>query len=466
MKQFIGQDFLLNTATAKRLYHDYVENLPLIDYHCHLSPKEIYEDRSYENITQLWLGADHYKWRLMRANGIEEKYITGNASDEEKFEKWAQTIEGAIGNPLYHWSHLELKKYFGYEGVLTYKTAKDVWSLCNEKLKQSTMSARNLILQSNVKVICTTDDPADDLSWHKRLREDDFKVKVLPTFRPDLAIAIEKTDFTEYIQRLSRVSGVQITDFRNLVKALNLRMDVFGLAGCCISDHGLSYIMYETFNNQEIERIFDKRMHGKVLCMTEIRKYKTALLIELGKSYAERNWVMQLHYGVQRDLNSCIFEKLGADAGIDAIDSKCSAVEMGQFLNVLCKQHLLPKTIIYSLNPMDDAIIDTVIGCFQDSSQAGKIQHGSAWWFNDHITGMKKQMTSLANTGLLKNFVGMLTDSRSFISYARHEYFRRILCQMIGEWVENGEYPNDDEQLKSIVENIAYYNAKKYFGFE
>lgn len=465
MKKFMDEDFLLTTETAKNLYHNYAEKLPIIDYHCHLSPQEIYEDVRYENITQVWLGGDHYKWRQMRSNGVEEKYITGDASDREKFQKWAETLEKAIGNPLYHWSHLELKKYFGYEGHLCGDTAQEVWDLTSEKLKQDNMSARGLILQSNVDTICTTDDPIDSLEWHRKIKEDGFEVKVLPAWRPDKAMNIEKADFAQYIAKLGEVSGVEIKDFDSLIDALKNRMDFFAENGCTVSDHGLEYVMYESYEPAEVNEIVKTRLSDGVLTKTEERKYKTAFMTALGREYAKKNWVMQLHYGVQRDLNKKVFNALGPDAGIDAINTYSSSIEMGQYLNALAIDDSLPKTIIYSLNPADNAAIGTVIGCFQDSSAVGKIQHGAAWWFNDHKTGMMEQMTSLANLGLLGNFVGMLTDSRSFLSYTRHEYFRRIMCELIGGWVENGEYPDDEKALKQIVEGISYYNCKNYFCF-
>lgn len=465
MKKFMDEDFLLTTETAKNLYHNYAEKLPIIDYHCHLSPQEIYEDVRYENITQVWLGADHYKWRQMRSNGVEEKYITGDASDREKFQKWAETLEKAIGNPLYHWSHLELKKYFGYEGHLCGDTAQEVWDLTSEKLKQDNMSARGLILQSNVDTICTTDDPIDSLEWHRKIKEDGFEVKVLPAWRPDKAMNIEKADFAQYIAKLGEVSGVEIKDFDSLIDALKNRMDFFAENGCTVSDHGLEYVMYESYEPAEVNEIVKTRLSDGVLTKTEERKYKTAFMTALGREYAKKNWVMQLHYGVQRDLNKKVFNALGPDAGIDAINTYSSSIEMGQYLNALAIDDSLPKTIIYSLNPADNAAIGTVIGCFQDSSAVGKIQHGAAWWFNDHKSGMMEQMTSLANLGLLGNFVGMLTDSRSFLSYTRHEYFRRIMCELIGGWVENGEYPDDEKALKQIVEGISYYNCKNYFCF-
>jgi len=465
MKKFLDKDFLLETETAKRLFHEYAENMPIIDYHCHLNPKEIYEDIRYNNITEVWLGGDHYKWRQMRSNGVEEKYITGDASDKDKFIKWAETLEMAIGNPLYHWSHLELKKYFGYEGHLSGETAEEVWELCNDKLKNGGLSARKLIEASNVDVICTTDDPADSLEWHKKIKEDDFSVRVLPTWRPDRALHIEKDGFSDYLKTLSEVSGVKITDFDSLIEALKIRMDFFIENGCKVSDHGLEYIMYEAYADNEVNEILKKKLSEKPLSETEERKFKTAFMVAMGKEYAKKNLVMQLHYGVIRDLNKRIFNALGADAGIDAVNNYSSSVETGKYLNALAEENLLPKTIIYPLNSSDFDTVGTVIGCFQDSGAVGKIQHGSGWWFNDHKSGMINQMTSLANLGLLGNFIGMLTDSRSFLSYTRHEYFRRIMCNLIGNLVENGEYPEDEKSLKKIVEGISYKNAKRYFEF-
>ena len=465
MKKFLDRDFLLETDTAKHLFNEYAKNMPIIDYHCHLSPKEIYEDIRYNNITELWLGSDHYKWRQMRSNGVEEKYITGNASDKDKFIKWAETLEMAIGNPLYHWSHLELKKYFDYEGYLCAETAEEVWEICNDRLKNSGLSSRKLIEISNVDVICTTDDPVDSLEWHKKIREDNFAVKVLPTWRPDKALHIENDGFLNYLTILSSVSGVEIKDFDSLMEALKMRLEFFVNNGCKVSDHGLQYIMYEDYKENEVNEIVNKKIKGKLLTEREQRKYKTAFMVAMGKEYAEKDLVMQLHYGVIRDLNKRIYNDLGADAGIDAINNRSSSVEMGKYLNALSAVNLLPKTIIYPLNSSDFDAVGTVIGCFQDSSAIGKIQHGSGWWFNDNKTGMIKQMTSLANLGLLGNFIGMLTDSRSFLSYTRHEYFRRIMCNLIGNLVENGEYPNDERCLKKIVEGISYNNAKIYFGF-
>ena len=466
MKKFMDEDFLLSTKTAQKLYHEYAEVMPILDYHCHINPQEIYEDRRFENITQVWLGGDHYKWRQMRSNGVEEKYITGDASDREKFQKWAETLEMAIGNPLYHWSHLELKKYFGYNGHLSGETAEEVWNLCNEQLARADHSARNLIRMSNVTLICTTDDPVDSLEWHKKIADDEsFDVQVLPAWRPDKAMNLEKADYLDYLKKLGDVSGVEISSFKTLIEALRKRIDFFAGRGCSVSDHGLEYVMYKPASEEELEGIFAKRLTGNNVSREEEIKFKTAFMVAMGKAYHEKNWVMQLHYGAKRDNNQKIFGLLGPDAGIDSIGTSAPSAELADYLNALVVSDELPKTIIYSLNPIDNAAIGTIIGCFQDSSAVGKIQQGSAWWFNDHKTGMTDQMTSLANLGLLGNFIGMLTDSRSFLSYTRHEYFRRIMCELIGGWVENGEYPEDQKSLEKIVKGISYNNAVRYFGF-
>lgn len=465
MKKFLDEDFLLDTETAKKLYHEFAEAMPILDYHCHINPQEIYEDRKFDNITQVWLGGDHYKWRQMRSNGVEERYITGDATDREKFQKWAETLEMAIGNPLYHWSHLELKRFFGYEGYLSGENAEEVWNLCNEKL-QGGLSARKMIEMSNVTLICTTDDPVDSLEWHKKIAEDEsFSVQVLPAWRPDRAMNLEKPDYLDYLDKLSEVSGVKVNSFAALVEALSKRMDFFASCGCSVSDHGLEYVMYAPASEEEVEAVFAKRLSGKAVTKEEEKIFKTAFMIALGKEYHKKNWVMQLHYGVKRDNNGKIFGELGPDAGIDSINNFAPSSEMADYLNALAKTDELPKTILYSLNPVDNAAIGTIIGCFQDSSAIGKIQQGSAWWFNDHKTGMRDQMTSLASLGLLGNFIGMLTDSRSFLSYTRHEYFRRIMCALIGGWVENGEYPADYKVLERIVKGISYNNAVRYFGF-
>ena len=466
MKAFMDKDFLLETETAQKLYHEYAVNMPILDYHCHINPQEIAEDRKFENITQVWLGADHYKWRQMRSNGVEEKYITGDASDREKFQKWAETLERAIGNPLYHWSHLELQRYFGYYGALNGETAEEVWNLCNAKLQEDGMSARNLIRQSNVTLVCTTDDPVDSLEWHEKIAADEsFEVRVLPAWRPDKAMNLEKTDYLEYLKKLEVVSGVKIDSFASLIEALRIRMDYFAEHGCSVSDHGLEYVMYAPASEEEIEAIFAKRLRGEAVSRADELQFKTAYMVALGREYHKKNWVMQLHYGVKRDNNGMIFGKLGPDAGIDCINNYAPSSEMADYLNALAITDELPKTILYSLNPTDNATIGTIIGCFQSEEARGKIQQGSAWWFNDNKQGMIEQMTSLANLGLLGNFIGMLTDSRSFLSYTRHEYFRRIMCNLIGGWVENGEYPADEKVLGRMVQDISYNNAVRYFGF-
>lgn len=462
----MDKDFLLETETAQKLYHEYAAKMPILDYHCHINPQEIAEDRKFENITQVWLGADHYKWRQMRSNGVEEKYITGDASDREKFQKWAETLERAIGNPLYHWSHLELQRYFGYYGALNGETAEEVWNLCNAKLQEDGMSARNLIRQSNVTLVCTTDDPVDSLEWHKKIAADEsFEVRVLPAWRPDKAMNLEKTDYLEYLKKLEVVSGVKIDSFASLIEALRIRMDYFAEHGCSVSDHGLEYVMYAPASEEEIEAIFAKRLRGEAVSRADELQFKTAYMVALGREYHKKNWVMQLHYGVKRDNNGMIFGKLGPDAGIDCINNYAPSSEMADYLNALAITDELPKTILYSLNPTDNAAIGTIIGCFQSEEARGKIQQGSAWWFNDNKQGMIEQMTSLANLGLLGNFIGMLTDSRSFLSYTRHEYFRRIMCNLIGGWVENGEYPADEKVLGRMVQDISYNNAVRYFGF-
>lgn len=468
MKAFMNEDFLLSTETAKKLYHDYAENMPIVDYHCHISPKEIAEDISFENITQLWLGGDHYKWRLMRSNGIDERYITGDASDRDKFQKWAETLELAIGNPLYHWSHLELKRYFGYEKTLNAETAEEVWNICNEKLKDPALSARGIVIQSNVTVLCTTDDPIDTLEYHKQIASDEtFKTKVLPAFRPDEAVNIEKEGYLSYLDKLSKVSNIKIDSFNSLCEALKNRMDYFDSLGCKTSDHGLDFVMYYPASIEEVDKIMKDRLEGIIPSDVDNYKFKTALLLFLGKENHRLDWVMQLHYGAKRDNNKRKFDILGPNTGYDCIDnSRNSSAQLADFLNALDITDQLPKTIIYSLDPIDNAAIDTVIGCFQDSSAIGKLQHGSAWWFNDHESGMREQLTSLSSISLISNFVGMLTDSRSFLSYTRHEYFRRILCDMFGDLVESGRFPNDTTVLKKIVENISYNNSINYFGFD
>ena len=461
---FITEDFLLKSEKAKNLYHKFAENMPIIDYHCHINPKEIYEDKKFDSITQIWLGGDHYKWRLIRSNGVCESEITGDANDLTKFKHFAKMLTKAIGNPMYHWTHLELKRYFGYDGILNEDTAHEVFALCNEKLKNDDMSVRNLIKKSGVKMIGTTDDPIDSLEWHIKLKEDkSFDVLVAPSFRPDKAVNIEKDGFCDYIEKLSDASGIKIKSAEDVKKALTNRIDFFCELGCRATDHGLDYVVYSPANDEEIEKIFDTVINGGKVTQVEADKYKTAIMLHLGKEYAKRNIVMQLHYGAQRNTNAKMFEKLGPDTGFDCISVKDCGENIKGFLNALEIENALPKTILYSLNPQDNELLGTILGCFQGTEVEGKIQQGSAWWFNDTKSGMEAQIKSLANLSLLGNFVGMLTDSRSFLSYTRHEYFRRILCNIIGEWVENGEYPNDEKALGKIVKDICYNNAERYF---
>lgn len=464
---FIKDDFILTNETAKKLYHSFAKDMPIVDYHCHINPKEIAENKKFENITQIWLGGDHYKWRLIRSNGTPEEEITGNADDRTKFQRFAEALPKAIGNPMYHWTHLELKRYFGYDGVLNGDTAEEVWQLCNAKLKEDSMSVCSIIEKSNVKLIGTTDDPIDNLEWHKKIKESGCcSAEVVPSFRPDKAVNIEKDGFAEYIAKLSKASGIAINSAADVKKALTLRLEHFCELGCRATDHGLDYVVYSPADDETVEAIFKAVMSGKKVSQEDADKYKTAILLHMGAEYAKRGIVMQLHYGAQRNTNTRLFEKLGPDTGFDCISTRNCGEAITGFLNALDKNGMLPKTVLYSLNPQDNELLDTIIGCFQGSEAAGKIQHGSAWWFSDTKSGMEAQIKSLANLSILGNFIGMLTDSRSFLSYTRHEYFRRILCNIIGEWVENGEYPDDEKALGKIVEDICYYNAEHYFGIK
>ena len=464
MIPFLGDDFLLTNPTAQVLYHEVAKKMPIVDYHCHLDAKDIYEDVRFENITRLWLGGDHYKWRLLRSNGVEEAYITGNAPDREKFQKFAETLPRCIGNPMYHWCHLELKNYFGYEGILNGTTAQEVWDLCNKKLKQPEFSARSLICRSNVAMVGTTDDPCSDLKWHKRLAETDFKTKVCPSFRPDPALNCHKPGFSAYIRKLGEAAQMQIHCAADVAKALSNRIDYFHTCGCRASDHGLDYVMYRVGTREQIEAVFQKAIGGEVPTVEETEIYQTYLLLHCGREYARNGWAMQIHFSCFRNPNSRMFEKLGPDYGFDCIAVTDSSAALHRLMDAWDSTNQLPKTIVYSLNPADDQWLDTLLGAYQGTEVPGKVQHGSAWWFNDNRAGMVNQMTSLANLGILGNFIGMLTDSRSFLSYARHEYFRRILCNLIGTWVENGEYPADLTALKSLVEDICYRNALRYFN--
>ena len=469
MKNFMDdQDFLLSTKTGEELFHNFAEGMPIVDYHCHISPKEIWEDKRFENITEVWLGGDHYKWRLMRANGVDERFITGDAPAREKFQKWAETLGRCVGNPVFEWSHLELKRYFGYEGVLNGKTAQEVWDLANAKLAEASFTCRNLIKQSNVRMICTTDDPADSFEWHKKIAADDsFDVQVVPAMRPDAALRIERgQEFADYCKHLSEVAGVEVSDFEGMKSAISKRYDVAHELGCRASDHALDYVMYVPATADEIEAIFAKGLAAEPLTEEEVLKYKTAFMQFVAGEYVRLGWAMQLHFGCKRDNNRAMFAKLGPDTGYDCISNYTPSDQLADFLNSIQETCGLPKTILYSLNPIDNTMIDTVMGCFQEAPTAGKIQNGSAWWFNDNEVGMREQLTALANEGVLGNFVGMLTDSRSFLSYPRHEYFRRVLCSVIGEWVEQGKYPADMELLGTIVRDISYNNSVRYFGFD
>ncbi|MCI5566386.1 MAG: glucuronate isomerase [Veillonellaceae bacterium] len=467
MKKFMDKDFLLETETAKKLFHEHAAKMPIIDYHCHINPQEIAEDRQFKNITEVWLGGDHYKWRMIRSNGIDEKYITGNEStDREKFQKFAEALPRAIGNPLYHWTHLELQRYFGVTKTLNGDTAEEIWNICNEKLQSPELSVQGIIKQSNVKVICTTDDPADDLRWHKKIREDGkCSAKVLPAMRPDAALRIEKLEWASYMKRLAEVSDTDITTMDDIRKALRKRIDFFESMGCKASDHALEYVFCNEATEDQLDDIVSKVLGGKVPTTDEIEKYKTALLLFLGEEYSKRGWAMQIHYSAMRDNNTRMFKKMGPDTGFDSIGSYNCGEGIVALLDAMEKKGCLPKTILYSLNPSDNALIGTIIGSFQGPEVPGKIQQGAAWWFNDTKSGMEAQITNVANLSMLGNVVGMLTDSRSFLSYTRHEYYRRILCNWIGRLVENGEYPDDMDFLGKLVEDISYNNAARYFGF-
>lgn len=466
MSSFLTEDFLLTTPTARTLYHGIAVKQPIIDYHCHIDPKDIYEDRRFDDLAQLWLGGDHYKWRLMRSNGVEERYITGDAPGREKFQRFAEALPRAIGNPMVHWCHLELKTYFGWEGFLTGDTAQEVWELCNERLRSAPdFTARGLILRSNVEMIGTTDDPCDSLEWHERLAADkSFPVKVCPTFRPDRALQLHKPGFADYIRQLEAAAGFSLTTVADVKRALSQRIVYFAARGSRAADHGLDAVSFRRMPEAALNAAFQRVMAGGSAAAEEAEAWQTELLLHCAGEYARRGLVMQLHYSCLRNPNSRGFAALGPDAGFDCVALTDSGGALAQLLDALDREALLPRTILYSLNPADNVFLDTLIGSFQGAEIPGKLQHGSAWWFNDTQTGMRDHLTSLAQLGLLGNFVGMLTDSRSLLSYARHGYFRRILCDLIGSWVERGEYPADRELLGSLVEDICYHNAKRYFS--
>lgn len=468
MKPFMNEDFLLGTETARKLYHDHAEKMPIIDYHCHINPMEIYEDKRYDTITEVWLGGDHYKWRAMRSCGVPERYITGDATPAEKFQKWAETIPNLIGNPLYHWTHLELQRYFGITEPLTGDNAMEIYETCNRILAQPDMSVRGIIRKSGVKLICTTDDPVDDLKAHELLAADPTApAVVLPAFRPDKAMRADKPTFPQYVSQLETVVGYAINTVEDMRRALADRIAYFADHGCRVSDHALDYCFCEEATEEELNDIFARAKAGKGITWGEQLKYHTALLIAVGKEYSRRDWVVQFHFGCLRDNSRVNFRKLGPDTGFDSMNDAPNAAGLARLLGTLEEQNALGKTILYSLNPSDNGIVGSIMGAFQtDSPIPGKIQQGSAWWFNDHKPGMEAQMVSLMSLGAMGSFNGMLTDSRSFLSYTRHEYFRRILCNLFGNLVENGEYPADMERLGKMVENISYNNTLHYFRFD
>jgi len=466
MKKFLDKNFILENKTAEKLYHEHAAKMPIIDYHCHLSPEDIAKDRKFENLTRIWLDGDHYKWRAMRINGVDEKYITGDAGDLEKFQKWAETVPYTMRNPLYHWTHMELQKPFGVSKILNGDTAKEIYDTCTDLLQKDEYSCRGLLQQFNVQVVCTTDDPADSLEHHQAIADSDFGVKVLPTFRPDKAMAVEdRESFNSYLDKLAEVSDTDITDFKSLIDAIKVRHDFFADMGGKLSDHGLEQIYAADFYDHEIKAIFDKIRGGNDLEELEILKFKSAMLVHFGIMDHEKGWTQQFHLGALRNNNTRMFNKLGPDTGFDSIGDFEMARPISKFLNRLDTEDQLAKTILYNLNPRDNYLIGTMIGNFNDGSAVSKVNFGTGWWFLDQKEGMEMQMNALSNLGLLSRFLGMLTDSRSFLSYPRHDYFRRILCNLIGSDVENGELPNDLDWLGKMVENISYNNAKEFFNF-
>jgi glucuronate isomerase len=465
MKPFINEDFLLENKTARRLYHEFSEHHPIIDFHCHLSPSMIAEDRQFENLGQAWLEGDHYKWRAMRTNGIDEKYCTGNATPKEKFDKWAETVPATIGNPLYHWTHLELARYFGIYDLLSPATSESIYEKASLMLQSKEFSIRSLIRKMNVRIICTTDDPTDSLEFHSKLR-DFSEIRVLPTFRPDNVTKTEDSSkFKVYIVKLEEASGVTIKNFSALTEALDKRHGVFHENGCRLSDHGLERFYFAPFTEGDIDRIFIQLIKGDNLTLEEAEKFKTAIMLELCRMNHRRGWTQQFHVGSMRNNNARMFRKMGPDTGWDSIGIVQDAQKMSEFLNKLDDSDQLAKTILYNLNPADNEMMVTMTGNFNDGSQAVKVQYGPAWWFLDQKNGMEKHLKDIASLGLLRRFVGMVTDSRSFLSYPRHEYFRRLVCNFVGNEIEKGLIPNEDELVKPLIEGISYRNAKEYFGF-
>lgn len=467
MKAFLNEDFLLQTPTAQTLYHDFAAKMPIIDYHNHLVPQQIAEDKQFDNITQIWLYGDHYKWRAMRAHGVNEKYITGNSSDEEKFMKWAETVPYTMRNPLYHWTHLELQRYFGVTELLNKDSAKRIYDHCSALLRTKEYSVRNLLLKMNVKALCTTDDPIDNLSYHKQIAASGFEIKVLPTFRPDKAMGVDdELIFVEYVNALATAAGQSIRSLADYKAAIKARHDFFHEAGCRLSDHGLEHIYAEEFTEEEIELIFERLITGKLISKKEKWQFKSAMLVYFAHLDHARGWTQQFHLGAIRNNNARLLGSLGPDTGFDSIGDFEQAKPLSAFLNHLDSTNQLAKTILYNLNPRDNELLATMTGNFQDGTIVGKMQFGSGWWFLDQKDGMEKQINALSNMGMLSHFVGMLTDSRSFLSFPRHEYFRRILCNLLGQDVENGELPADIAWLGKLVEDISYKNASAFFNFE
>jgi glucuronate isomerase len=467
MKKFLDENFLLKTKTAQQLYHDYAKDMPVIDYHCHLPPQQIAEDLQFENLTQAWLAGDHYKWRAMRTNGVSEDYCTGKKPDWDKFKKWAETVPYTLRNPLYHWTHLELQRYFDIHDILNPDTAMKIYENCSAKLNSTDYSVRNLLRKMKVKLVCTTDDPVDSLEHHKKLSAEGFEIPVLPAFRPDNAMNVGNSDnFRTYVRKLEAVTNIGISSFDDFLFALQNRHDFFASMGCTVSDHGLEEIYADDFTGSEIDTIFNKVYSGKSLNQVEQRKFRSAMLVHFAEWDWEKGWVQQFHLGALRNNNSRMMQQLGPDTGWDSIGDFSQGKNLARFLDKLDTNNRLTKTILYNLNPADNELMATMIGNFNDGSAAGKIQWGSAWWFLDQKDGMVKQINALSNMGLLSRFIGMLTDSRSFLSYPRHEYFRRIVCELFGEEIENGELPNDLQWVGKVIQDICYHNNMNYFNWQ
>jgi glucuronate isomerase len=466
MKKFVDEHFLLQTPTAQKLYHEFAKQMPIIDYHCHLPPDQIANDTQFANLTQVWLYGDHYKWRAMRTNGINEDYVTGKKSDYEKFEQWAATVPYTLRNPLYHWTHLELQRYFGITDILDSRTAKKIYEEATAKLQTKEYSVRGLLRKMNVKVVCTTDDPIDNLEFHKKIKADGFEIKIVPAFRPDKAMNVDgAAAFNDYVAKVEAASNTSIGSYSDYLKALKKQHDFFATMGCGVSDHGLEQIYAEDYTETEIKNAFDKIRSGKELSSEENLKFKSAMLVEFARWDWEKGWVQQFHLGALRNNNSRMLKQLGPDTGWDSIGDFSQARQLSKFLNKLDTDNQLAKTILYNLNPADNELMATMIGNFQDGSVAGKVQFGSGWWFLDQKDGMTKQINALSNMGLLSKFVGMLTDSRSFLSFPRHEYFRRLLCNMFGDDIENGELPADIDWVGKVIQDICFNNAKTYFNW-